>query len=151
MPSEPRPEHWQLTLAQTQADRHQAWKACTAVILSEAQPALSSAHCNPINSNQAAHHGDYFRTNGRFKPLENVFICQQRVKPEKNVLQRSYLEYFNTSGPSHRDVIIYFYFYFVLYRKILKLHQTTWHFGSSGCKLHLQYKEAMACNVIKLT
>lgn len=67
----------------TQADRHQAWKACTTVIISEAQPALSYVHCNPINSNQPAHHGDYFKTNGGFKPLENGF-GKCRLKPEKN-------------------------------------------------------------------
>lgn len=65
MPGEPEPEDWQPTLAQTQADGHQAWKACTTVILSEARPALSSTRCNPINSNQPAHHGDYFKTDGR--------------------------------------------------------------------------------------
>lgn len=53
----------QLTLAQ--ADRHQARKAS---ILSEAHPAMSSDVCNPINSNQPAHNGDYFKTNGGFKP-----------------------------------------------------------------------------------
>lgn len=36
MPGEPGPGDWQPTLAQTQADRHQAWKACTTVILGEA-------------------------------------------------------------------------------------------------------------------
>lgn len=73
MPGEPGPEDWQLNLAQTQADRHQAWKACTAVILSEAGPALSSACCNPINSNQPTHQGDYFKTNEGFKPSEYGF------------------------------------------------------------------------------
>lgn len=51
------------------------------VILSEARPALSSARCNPINSNQPAHHGDYFKTNGGFKASEEGF-GQQRLKPE---------------------------------------------------------------------
>lgn len=40
---------------------------------SEAQPALSSARCRPINSNQPAHHGDYFKTNEGFKSSENGF------------------------------------------------------------------------------
>lgn len=67
MPGEPGPEDWQPTLAETQADRHQAWKH------SEAQPALSSARCRPINSNQPAHRGDYFKTNEGFKSSENGF------------------------------------------------------------------------------
>lgn len=64
MPGELGPD-WQPTLAQTQADRHQARKAS---IVSEAHPAMSSGLCNPINSNQPAQQGDYFKTNGGFKP-----------------------------------------------------------------------------------
>lgn len=86
MPGEPGPEDWQPTLAQTQADRHQAWKACATVIHG---PALSSARCNPINSNQPAHHGDYFKTNGGFKPSENGF-GKRRLKPEQSILRLFY-------------------------------------------------------------
>ena len=87
MPGEPGPEDWQPALAPAQADRHQAWKACAAQSSSvkQGQP-MSSARCNPIKSNQPAQHGDYFKTNGGFKPSENGF-GKLRVKPETSMLQ----------------------------------------------------------------
>lgn len=118
MPGEPGPEDWQPTLAQTQADRHQAWKACTTVILSEARPALSSARCNPINSNQPAHHRDYFKTNGGFKPSEEGF-GRQGLKPEMSVLQVFYEggicrmlthQEHHTTTPDDRTTHCHFYF-----------------------------------------
>lgn len=48
MPGEPGPEDWQPTLAQTQADRHQACEACAAS--SKTQPQILSV---PIRQRSA--------------------------------------------------------------------------------------------------
>lgn len=82
---------------------HPQWSTASPVI----------CHCNPINSNQPAHHGDYFQTNRWFKPVENGF-GQRRLKPEWRILKSSYLLHFHAAGPSQQS-----------FMTVLKLQQKT--------------------------
>lgn len=160
---EPGPEERQPALAQTQADRHQAWKACTTVFLSEAGPAQSSARRDPINTNQPARHGDLkqkkkekennivgkmgsAKTGWNMRRLlqlvlwmsDLLFLSNQAHHIFWVILTTDLLNSIQPLSVPNKPLPIY--------SQILKQHQRT--FSSSNWQLNLQFPEIMELNLI---